>query len=375
MELPVGYRNFHRDAFINYQLNRWYALGFTRKEDIEQVGAATRTFDDYVQAFIEQAEQAWEEHRLKNAAFYYRAAEFFVSPWDERKLPLYETFRALFYEAFAADHLTQHTVSYADGYLPVLRLIPASRPPKGTLLAFGGFDSCIEEFYCMWDYFARMGYKVLAFEGPGQGAALRKYGLPFDHDWEKPTRAVLEHFGVTSAAVLGVSMGGYWCLRAAAFEKRIRRVISFPPVYDWMEMTNAFVRALVFQLMKWERLMNALVRLKMMNGKLRHTINQICFMTHREQPIDAVRWLMAMNKSHLHAERVDQDVLLLGGENDAFQPPVLLRKQEQALTQAQSVTTRIFTADEHADQHCQMGNLQLALQVMTDWLDRGGAEG
>jgi hypothetical protein len=29
---------------------------------------------------------------------------------------------------------------------------------------------------------------------------------------------------------------------------------------------------------------------------------------------------------------------------------------------------RTFTAAEHADQHCQMGNLDLACSVITEWL-------
>ncbi|NWG33211.1 MAG: hypothetical protein HXY42_02115, partial [Chloroflexi bacterium] len=49
--LPVGYFKFHKDAFINYQLNRWYSLGFTRKEDIEKVGKEIKTFEDYVRGF------------------------------------------------------------------------------------------------------------------------------------------------------------------------------------------------------------------------------------------------------------------------------------------------------------------------------------
>lgn len=116
--------------------------------------------------------------------------------------------------------------------------------------------------------------------------------------------------------------------------------------------------------------MNFLVRLKMTNGKLRHTINQALFLTQKEEPIDAVNWMLAMNKDHLHSELVDQDVLLLGGENDAFQPPKLLYKQQQALINARSITTRIFTKDEQADQHCQMGNIELALEVMLDWIDK-----
>jgi hypothetical protein len=65
---------------------------------------------------------------------------------------------------------------------------------------------------------------------------------------------------------------------------------------------------------------------------------------------------------------VTQDVALVGGEHDAFQPPKLLARQAAALTNARSVTTRIFTAAEHADQHCQMGNLRLATAWVASWL-------
>ncbi len=108
--------------------------------------------------------------------------------------------------------------------------------------------------------------------------------------------------------------------------------------------------------------------MKMANGKLKHTVNQALFMTQKDQPIDAVDWMLGMNKAFLHSELIDQDVLLLGGEHDNFQPPKLLYKQEAALVNARSVTTRIFTKGEHADQHCQMGNLGLVLDVMSQWV-------
>jgi pimeloyl-ACP methyl ester carboxylesterase len=79
----------------------------------------------------------------------------------------------------------------------------------------GGFDSLIEEFVGIWQRIAAAGFDVIAFDGPGQGGARRIGGLPFDHDWEKPVGAVLDHFDVESAGLVGISMGGYWGLRAA----------------------------------------------------------------------------------------------------------------------------------------------------------------
>lgn len=74
----------------------------------------------------------------------------------------------------------------------------------------------------------------------------------------------------------------------------------------------------------------------------------------------------------MDAQIPKHDVLLLAGENDAFQPLILLEKQKEALVNAKSVTERVFTKSEHADQHCQIGNIGLVSQVMVDWVqDRG----
>src|SRR5690606_6728621 len=203
----------------------------------------------------------------------------------------------------------------------------------------------------------------------GQGGSRRIYGQTFDHDFEKPTKAVLDYFGTDEVTAIGVSMGGYWIMRAAAFEKRIKRVIAMPPVYDWLEMTHSINRKLARWFLTKRKLTNFFVRLKMNVGTLRHTINNALFIQHKREPFDAVAWMMGMNKNHLNSQLIDQDVLLFTGENDAFQPPVLLEKQKEALTNARSVTDRIFLKSEQADQHCQIGNLELALDYMLKWIN------
>lgn len=59
----------------------------------------------------------------------------------------------------------------------------------------------------------------------------------------------------------------------------------------------------------------------------------------------------------------------MAGEKDRFQSPKLLELQRDALVNARSVTERVFTEAENAQNHCQMGNLGLALGYMIDWLD------
>ena len=101
---------------------------------------------------------------------------------------------------------------------------------------------------------------------------------------------------------------------------------------------------------------------------LRHVVDQALYLVDGDEPMDAADWFLGMNADHLGSDRVTQDVLLLCGEHDSFQPPVLTRAQARALTCARSLAVRTFTKDEHADQHCQMGNLDLACRELTTWL-------
>lgn len=370
MKLPIGFHKFHKNKFLNYQLNRWYSLGYSRLEDIQQVGSKIKTFDNYINEFKIASDNAKNEGRLKNAAIYLRASEFLISPNDNRKIPVYKEFIDLFDKAFADQHFERHKVPYKSHFLSAIKIPSKDKKVKGAIIGIPGFDAFIEEFYSIWNFFSENGYDFIAFEGPGQGGSRRLYDQYFDHNYEKPTKAVLDYFQLDEVTALGVSMGGYWIMRAAAFEKRIKRVIAMPPLYDWLEMTNSSNQKLAKWFLTKRKLTNFFVRLKMNVGTLKHTINNALFIQNKTQPYEAVEWMMAMNKKHISSHLIDQDVLLLTGENDAFQPPVLLYKQKDALVNAKSVTSRIFTKEEQADQHCQIGNLNIVLNEMYEWIEK-----
>lgn len=370
MKLPIGYKKFHKNKFLNYQLNRWFSLGYARLEDIERVSGKINSFNDYINVFRQETDLAKNEFRLKNAATYLRASEFLISPHDERKIPIYKEFIDLFDQAFADEEFERHRIPYQHSFLTAIKIPTKTGEKKGTIIGIPGFDAFIEEFYSIWKYFSEKGYDCIAFEGPGQGGSRRLYDQYFDHDYEKPAKTVLDYFNLNDVTALGVSMGGYWIFRAAAFEKRISKVMAMPPLYDWLEMTNAFNAQLAKWFLNHKGLTNFFVKVKMNNGTLRHTVNNALFIQNKTEPYQAVEWMMAMNKVHIRSHLIDQDVLLMTGENDAFQPPILLQKQKEALIHAKSITTRIFKKAEHADRHCQIGNLNIVLETMSDWLER-----
>jgi hypothetical protein len=66
---------------------------------------------------------------------------------------------------------------------------------------------------------------------------------------------------------------------------------------------------------------------------------------------------------------VSQDVLLMAGAEDHSVPLHQFYDQIAMLRQVRSLTARLFTPQEQAQNHCQIGNLGLSVRVMVDCLD------
>lgn len=369
---PVGYHEFHEDQLFNYQLNRWHSLGYVRYDDMVEAGKRIDSFDDWKSEMVKLAETAVSEGRFMNAAFYYRAAEFYTFQGDPDKELLYDKFIDLFYRVFESEGIERFEVPYRDAALPALRIAPAGDAKKGTIVMHGGFDSFIEEFYSWMWFFSDRGYEVIAFEGPGQGAARRKHGLTLDYEWEKPAKAVLDHFDLEGVTWLGISMGGYFCFRAAAFEKRIERVIASAIAYDYTQFAGRAGKLFMVFFFKYMKGFTNYLTLKKMAKDKMHawTIGNLMYMAGKEIPTDAGEVALQLSAKNLHSDLVTQDVLILTGREDHFIPFKMHDRQVRALTGARSVTARVFTREEHAHNHCQIGNIGLALDVMAEWIDR-----
>ncbi|MCB0207300.1 MAG: dipeptidyl aminopeptidase, partial [Anaerolineae bacterium] len=63
------------------------------------------------------------------------------------------------------------------------------------------------------------------------------------------------------------------------------------------------------------------------------------------------------------------DVLILAGEKDQHFPLEQVGAFQNALTNARSITTRIFTEQEGGQEHCQQGNISLFHEVFFDWIE------
>jgi esterase/lipase len=173
--------------------------------------------------------------------------------------------------------------------------------------------------------------------------------------------------------MIGISMGGWFCLRAAAFENRIKRVITTGHAIDYMKsMPPIFRKIHIWCMEHWPNFMNRMVVMKFekREGVASWMVDHLKFITKKTKPLEALDLYLQLNEKNIHSELVKQDVLILTSRNDHFIPFKMHEMQLKALVNAKSVTGRIFTKEEHAENHCQTGNLLLLLEVIINWTER-----
>ena len=175
---------------------------------------------------------------LAQAAVYYQFAQFCFSEFPEQKEAAQA--RKVACHRRALPHLVPPAqrleVPYEGVTLPgnLRRPAGAARPP--LVLILPGLESTKEEFTRFEEDFLARGMATFTFDGPGQGEAWPR--MKMRHDHEGAVAAVLEALArrpeVDAARVgaVGVSMGGYFAMRAAGSERRLRAAADLAGPYD-----------------------------------------------------------------------------------------------------------------------------------------------
>ena len=364
------------DPGMNYTLNRPLLDG-TSSARIKEIGAVAPQIKDYESwhaTWLGLAKRAESEKRWLDAASYYHGAEFYL-PAGEVRNGLYDDFArnwALGMKDVAGyEHIA---VPYPGGHLPGFR-VQAKGKELSTFIFDGGYDSFVEEFYAFLLPLTDLGFTMIGFDGPGQGGALRQ-GIYFEHAWEKPAKAVIDYFKLDAVDWMGASWGGYLSIRAAAFEPRIKHIISLPTMYSGLDMTlNQMTPGKAAELMSLflagdRKGTDELVSLQRTPSSVFDwCITQGMHITGTKAPFD---FLTAIAQHSLDGilHNVKQDILLTEGEQDHLFKPDWIYRTMRELVCARSVTARIFTAREGAEQHCQVGNSALAREEIVRWLAR-----
>jgi dipeptidyl aminopeptidase/acylaminoacyl peptidase len=263
------------DALVQSAIAHWgprFVSNGVALTDFEEVCASIGTWDDWCKAWSVRAalhEQMGRDalakkkllsagEHLQRAGVYYHFAKFvFVHDIAQMKTA---HMKAVECRNLALPHidppgervaipfegktlygiLRKPAAHLPEKWPPVFRtgdaqtLESTARPPVMVMAV--GLDSTKEETEAYERPFLQRGVAILVFDGPGQGEA--EYDIPIRGNYETAVKAVCDFIetrkdlDASRIGLWGVSLGGYYAPRAAAFEKRVKACIGLAGPYD-----------------------------------------------------------------------------------------------------------------------------------------------
>jgi hypothetical protein len=314
------------------------------------------------------------------AATYYANALYVIDATDEgsRLLPVWMAHRGCFdrFAELCDPPLERVEIPYEGTTLPgyFMRSGPPDEP-RPTVILNNGSDGPISAMWVQGGAAAlARGYNALAFDGPGQGAALFLQHLYFRPDWEHVITPVVDYLltradvDAARIALTGVSQAGYWVPRAVAFEHRIAAAVADPGVFDvstsWVEHLPPNMRRLLDrdEQAKFDR---DIKFAEQVSKGLRAVLDFRSRPYGLSSPYETFKAAQQYNLADV-VEQIQCPMLVLDPEHEQFWPG-----QSQRLYEAlQSPKTIVrFTAAEGGDGHCEPKSPLVRDQRVYDWLD------
>jgi dienelactone hydrolase len=243
-------------------------------------------------------------------------------------------------------------VDSPDGMLPGYLIAPDAAEPRPVVIVYGGLDLTKELLFAvLGGTFARRGITCLVIDTPGTGELIRLRGVPTRPDYEVPTAAIIDHLETRHdvdgrhVAVLGISFGGYYAARAAAFEPRVSACVTWAGHWD----------------------SGALWRRRWSEGADHEPASWFLpWVTGTSSIEEAFTRLDLLTLAEVWP-LVRQPLLIVHGENDR-EIPVADARRAYAAAGGDDKRLRIFTADEGGAEHLQTDDPRPALDLISDWL-------
>lgn len=249
----------------------------------------------------------------------------------------------------------------------------ASKAKRPLLILSNGSDGSLLDMW-LWGGAGAIarGYNCLTFDGPGQGYALWKQQLYFRSDWEKVISPVVDYalsrpeVDPKRIAVQGISQGGYWVPRAAAFEKRIAAAIADPGVVDVSTSWTASLPKPMLELLTAGRKTEFdSFMAKTMNPSTKSNLNFRMRPYGFDSYYDTFKAVLSYNLTEV-AGQIRCPTLITEPANESYWPG-----QSQRLYDLLTCPKKLahFSESDGADLHCEPKGTGLRDLRIFDWLD------
>lgn len=335
---------------------------------------------DRLEAGAEDAER--QGHAVSAAARWLRAATYRFAATESldasadpgRLVPTWERHRAAWDRVCQLRGFERLAIPYPSGPLDAWVFHSGRTEPHPWVILNNGSDGPVTSMWMMGGAAAvERGFSAITFDGPGQGSALFRAGLPFRPDWEAVITPVVDALlarpdvDPDRIVLHGISQAGYWVPRAVAFEHRIAAAVADPGVMDvsrsWFAHLPPEMISLLDAGMKeeFDAIMNAPEVPQEQRAMLAFRMRPYGMTS----PFDVYA---AVRDYHLRdvAARITCPVLITDPDGEQFWPG-----QSQELYDALRSPKELvrFTEAEGADWHCEPMALALRDERVFDWIE------
>lgn len=297
--------------------------------------------------------------KLNRAASYLITAERLLAHGAEGRLALFRRHLDLFAEgvSLSGENCVRVEIPYEGTHLSALYVRAEGVNGRAPVLVqLNGLDSTKEMKYRVGlpAWLAKRGISSLVVDQPGTGEALRLHGLTARFDSEHWASCVVDWLETRDdvdpkrIGCEGVSLGGYYCPRAVAFEPRFACGVVWGANHDWRDV----------QKRRLEREGNLPVP---------HYWAHVCWVWGAKDIDDFMR--IAENV-HLDGvvERIKVPFLVTHGEKDSQIPLKWAHRTYEQLVNSPKRELKIFTDREGGSQHSSFDNSINAGHYIADWV-------
>ena len=299
--------------------------------------------------------------KLRRASSYLITAERLPAHDSPGRRALYERELALFLEGsrLLGDAVQRVEIPYEGQHLSALYL-PAEGLESGQraplLVQVNGLDSTKEMKHLVGlpAWLARRGVSSLVVDQPGTGEALRLHGMTARFDSEHWASRVVDWLEMRAdvdparIGMEGVSLGGYYCPRAVAFEPRFAAGVCWGANHDWRDVQKRRLE-------------------KEGDFPVPHYWAHVCWVWGARDIEDFMR--IAENV-HLDGvvEKIRVPFLVTHGEKDSQIPLKWAQRTYEQLIHSPKRELKVFTERGGGVQHASFDNSINAGHYIADWV-------
>ncbi|WNG37404.1 prolyl oligopeptidase family serine peptidase [Archangium violaceum] len=341
-------------------------LAASEQSDAEGTRAFMRSWvamGDKLRALAEDDERAGRlisaGDKLQRASMYYLTAERMQGHGNPERASLYARVLETFKKGTTLSHANCERVEipYEGKHLAGLYVRAEGVSGRQPLLVqVNGLDSTKEMKYFVGlpRWLAQRGVASLVIDQPGSGEALRLHDLKAVYDSERWASKVVdwletrEDIDARRIGLEGVSLGGYFCPRAVAFEPRFAMGVVWGANHDWRDVQKKRLQ-------------------KEGSFPVPHYWEHVRWVWGAKDMDDFMR--IAENV-HLDGvlDRIRVPFLVTHGEKDSQIPLKWAERTYEQLINSPKRELKVFTAREGGVQHSSFDNSANAGAFIADWV-------